>query len=146
MLQRSMSLVHLTHVLSVLLTHTHGPAHLKSIRLQSKDILAQLLVLLTQSGPFGPVRGSGLLPWCRLMLRRKLDQTGIWVWFKGKVKKFGGGEQMLSWSKSGEFCWSSRNDVTTASVLSAHLNSSRFWVGRAQVGIRTSLLLPLPWH
>lgn len=73
--------------------------HFRRIVLQSKVILAQLLALLTQSGLSGQwgklLRGSGLSPRCRLMLRRKLDRTGIWVWFKREVKSLGGADAQL---------------------------------------------------
>lgn len=73
--------------------------HFESIILQSKVILAQLLVHLTQSGLSGQrgklPRDSELSSWCRLMLRRKLERTGIWVWFKGKVESLGGADAQL---------------------------------------------------
>ena len=90
---------HPASVHCVLRTQTHCRVHFKSIILQSKVILAQLLVLLTRSGLSGKrgklLRGSGLPPRCRLMLRRKLDRTGIWVCFKGKVESLGRADAQL---------------------------------------------------
>ncbi|XP_040474678.1 uncharacterized protein LOC121099588 isoform X1 [Falco naumanni] len=135
---------HPARVRCVLPTQTYCRVHFQSIILQSKIILAQLPLLLTRSGLSGQqgklLGGSGLSPRCRLMPRRKLNRTGIWVSFKGKVKSLGGAyAQLLQISRS------SQNDVTADRALSARLNDSRLSSRKSSGGDLRSrgLLLPL---
>lgn len=95
--------------------------------------------------PFGPVRKATERLWAVSPVQIDAEEeAGLEFGLNSKEKLKVWGEQMLSWSKSEEFCW--WNDVTLDSALSAPLNNSRLWSWKSSGGDLRSrgLLLSFP--